>query len=51
MCIDKDCIATNSMRRFEDVDIEALSDYDMAWTARIIVREYRKAMEYQLEKK
>ena len=36
--------ASDAMRRFDDVDIENLSDYDMAWTARIIVREYRAAL-------
>jgi hypothetical protein len=37
-------IANNAMRRFDDVDIDALSDHDMAWTARIIVREYRNTL-------
>lgn len=37
-------MASDAMRRFDDVNIEALSDHDMAWTARIIVREYRAAL-------
>lgn len=37
-------IASDAMRRFDDVDIESLSDHDLAWTARIIVREYRAAL-------
>ena len=33
-----------AMRRFDDVDIENMSDHELAWVARIIVREYRKSM-------
>ena len=40
-----DIIATKSMQRFNDVDIEQLNDNELAWTAKIIVREYRASLE------